>query len=56
MAQRRAPERTSDTALVHEVEERALRVRGGRGLPKELHRRLGFDELGHYVKFFEPRT
>jgi ribosomal protein S18 acetylase RimI-like enzyme len=24
--------------------------------PKELYRRLGFDELGHYTKFFEPRT
>ncbi|HYX88246.1 MAG TPA: GNAT family N-acetyltransferase [Gaiellaceae bacterium] len=26
------------------------------GWPKELYRRLGFDELGHYVKFFEPST
>jgi ribosomal protein S18 acetylase RimI-like enzyme len=24
--------------------------------PKELYRRLGFDELGHYVKLFVPRT
>jgi len=24
--------------------------------PKELYRRLGFDELGHYTKFFAPRT
>jgi ribosomal protein S18 acetylase RimI-like enzyme len=24
--------------------------------PKELYRRLGFDELGHYVKFFDRRT
>jgi hypothetical protein len=23
--------------------------------PKELYRRLGFDELGHYVKFFASR-
>ena len=23
--------------------------------PKELYRRLGFDKLGHYVKFFQPR-
>ena len=23
--------------------------------PKELYRRLGFDELGHYTKFFAPR-
>ena len=22
--------------------------------PKELYRRLGFDEVGHYTKFFEP--
>jgi predicted GNAT family acetyltransferase len=22
--------------------------------PKELYRRLGFDELGHYAKFFVP--
>jgi ribosomal protein S18 acetylase RimI-like enzyme len=26
------------------------------GRAKELYRRLGFDELGHYVKFFAPRT
>lgn len=24
--------------------------------PKELYRRLGFDELGHYTKFFAPRA
>jgi ribosomal protein S18 acetylase RimI-like enzyme len=24
--------------------------------PKELYRRLGFDELGHYVKLFAPHT
>ena len=24
--------------------------------PKELYRRLGFDELGHYTKFFAPGT
>jgi ribosomal protein S18 acetylase RimI-like enzyme len=24
--------------------------------PKELYRKLGFDELGHYTKFFTPPT
>ena len=24
--------------------------------PKELYRRLGFDELGYYVKFVAPHT